>query len=659
MSQAPWKFPTTESVQEQKDLAGFKDWVNTDVEADANTAPLAQHLPAITEIVNSAVNVINGTEGTDEEREYIAAAALYQALRNDIAEEITTAIKTGKILLQEKPVAIPNATDKKYSFGMISMDHWRLALPQSRQQYYNCRYCEAVWVHLASVVVLSDDGKQSYPMADAFIKNGENPIVRKMLDMNPGLQKAIELRTSRNASLVPLANLSMYFMERDIGEVGKFDHFYGCDRETYAHYNSEHLPFTDFEYVQTLYKVFTDNKLDVDMLEKVFAYMDQTVGEQKHTGLSRSKDLVAAIKTVRTVKSKSTHSLIYLWGMLQRKSNRWMQHIQGTLLGIVLDTVVAAHGADDLQTLLVKAKNLIVKATDPENYKQKTAEATEGSIEQTYKYLVDNGLVHTLERRLLPLTEVKSVVWKQFEANQLDIPGEDFDENAPEPVPFNALEIARQKLKDAKNPAVAANQKMDEILNKVVTNVSMSLKQFITTLDQYAQLGLSTRTGVVTPGFVTGAVAPGDHDVLLNFDTSVNKFAHVLSPTTKYAVQQIAVMAGLSHEFIRTMTALNIDAIFYQQHSQEPQPNYVMQIDGMASVMYREILKQHGTCIVGTAIKSEHFGKSRALTELANQMEMVDDGQNAAGGVFLYPGTILEAVLKDGRKQTINITSAE
>lgn len=644
MSQNQWHFPTTESMQQA---------------ATTDTTASGQHLPAITEIVTSVVNVINGSEGTAEEREYIAAQATYQSLRNDIAEEITTAIKLGKILLQEKPVAVPNTDNKQYTYGMIAMNHWRMVLPASRQQHYNCQYCENVWIRLASVVVLHDDGKLSYPMADAFIKNSENPIVRKMLDMNPDVQKAIELRTNRNVGLLPLANLSTYFMERDIGEVGKFDHFYGCDRETFAHYNNENLPFADFEYVKTLYELFTNNKLDVDMLEKVFAYMEQTVGEKDHTALSRSKDLVAIIKAVRFVKSKSSHSIAYLWGTLQRKANRWMQHIQGTLLGIVIDTVINAHGSDDLQTLLVKAKNLIASATDPENYKQKTAEASDANIEQVYKFLVDKGLVRTLERRLLPLDEVNSVVWKEDHGDDTDSGSDDFDENTAEPVQLSALEIARQKLKNEKDPAVATNQKMDQILNQVVTKVSMSLKQFISTLDQYKSLGLSVRTGMVTPTFITGAVAPGNHGELLNFDETVNPFAHVLSPTTKYPVQVIAAMAGREHEVIDRMTAFNIDSIFVQQHLQAPHPNYIMQFDGMARTLYREVLKQHGTCIVGTSIKSEHFGKSRALTELANQMEMADDGQNAAGGVFVHLGCIIEATLKDGRKQVITISSAE
>lgn len=656
MSQAPWKFPTTESVQEQKDLAGFKDWVNTDVDADTSTTPLTQHLPDITDVVNHAVNVINGTAGTDDDRDFIAAEASYVGLRADIAEEITTAIKLGKILLQEKAVEVPGTEKKQYTYGMVSMDQWRTSLPLSRQQHYNCQYCANVWPFIASVVVLNDDGTLDYPVANVLLKNSDSPIVQNIFNSYPEVRKAIENRGSRNVSLLPLATLHSFFEERHPGEVGKWDHFYGCDKATFAQYNKEHTPFPDFKYVETLYGLFTSPMINVDLLQKIFAYMKHESDGDDHTALSRADELVALIRNVRHLRFNSRHSVAYLWGTLQRNSNRWMKHIQGSLLGIVLDTVVAAHGNDDLQTMLVKCKRLLKKAAAPENYKQKTAEASEASVEQSYQFLVKNGLERTLERRLLPLDEVESIVWKETHP---DDSASDVEDDTTTQTPLSALELARRKLKDEKDPAVSANQKMDDILGQLVTKVSMSLKQFITNLNQYKSLALPNQQAMFPAVLVTTATAKGDHEKLLNFDRGVNDYALVLMPIQKFPLQSIARMAGRSGESVATGKELNIDAIFWRQYHGHSEVNYIMQFDGLAAGLYNEVLKEHGTCIPGTAFKSEHFGMSRALTELAVKMEMADVNQNAAGGAFLLVGMTLQGVLKDGSKQLITISSEE
>lgn len=658
MSENKWQFPTTASVQQTAAATAQqeKEQASNLSTTEIHITSLVENLPELTNMVNHAVNVINGTAGTDDDRDFIAAEASYVGLRADIAEEITTAIKLGKILLQEKAVEVPGSEKKQYTYGMVSMDQWRTSLPLSRQQHYNCQYCANVWPFIASVVVLNDDGTLDYPVANVLLKNIDNPIVQNIFNSYPEVRKAIENRGSRNVSLLPVATLHPLFEERHPGEVGKWDHFYGCDKATFAQYNSEHTPFPDFKYVEMLYSLFNSPKINVELLQKVFAYMKHEGGKDDHTALSRADELVALISNVRNLRLNSRHSVSYLWGTLQRNSNNWMKHIQGSLLGIVLDTVVDAHSSEDLQTLLVKCKRLLKKAAAPENYKQKTAEASEASVDQSYQFLVQNGLERTLERRLLPLDEVESIVWKETHP---DDSVSDVEDDTTAQTPLSALELARRKLKDEKDPAVSANQKMDDILGQLVTKVSMSQKQFIANLDQYKSLALPNQQAMFTAVLVTGATVEGDHSKLLKFDTGANEYALALMPIQKFPLQSIARMAGHQLESLATMKALNIDAIFWRRYNGHSEVNYIMQFDGLAAGLYTEVLKEHGTCIPGTAFKSEHFGMSRALTELAAKMEMADVNQNAAGGAFLLVGMTLQAVLKDGSKQLITISSEE
>lgn len=616
-----------------------------------NQSISADTLSAIGGMVESVANVLTGAEGTDLERETMYAEASYLGLRADIAEAITAAINSGNVLMTEKPVEVNGmykSVNPQYSFGMVAMDHWRKALPESRQQHYSCDYCKAVWPHLASLVMLNSDGSLTYPLVDAFIKNSNSPVVMRVLDNNPDLQKAIETRGSRNVGMLPVGHLPKYFRERKPGEVGPFEHFHGCDAETFENYNQTHAVFADFKYVETLYAKLIDPCLNVDLLEKVFIYVEQKLGSKDHTALSRKEQLVEFIRQLRTIKQNSRHSVSYLWGMLQKKSHAWLQHVYGSILGNVLDAVLEMHGTEDLEEILKRVTGLLKKATSADQYKQKTAEASDQSVEQATKFLINNGYERSLERRLMPFKEIQSVRWQPT-----DVASEVAKEALKEESPISALAAARQALKGEKDPATNSNAQMDAILGKTIIQKGMSLFAFTESLTDYAEINLCMTPIMAIPCFVTSSVAEGNHRDLMHFDLVAGLDAHVLHPTTKQPVTSIA-NAAIEGTPSKTIA---IDGIFESNRHSDNPSIYILQLNGLARNLYKNF-EQFGSCILGSVLRSEYFGYSRAIVELSSKIKMqIAEDDVLASGIILAPGMVLDVVKKNGLKEKIAITS--
>ena len=95
-----------------------------------------------------------------------------------------------------------------------------------------------------------------------------------------------------------------------------------------------------------------------------------------------------------------------------------------------------------MEAALTNVKRLLTMATDGLNYKQKTAEAPVAAVEQAFKFLEEKGLKGTMERRLLPLSEVQSVIWK---ATMLESVAEPEKEVSAADQAFNKLMANKDK----------------------------------------------------------------------------------------------------------------------------------------------------------------------------------------------------------------------
>lgn len=632
------------------------DTVSSSSLNEIESAPVQQettHNAAGLPEVNTTLVDVSAAVDTapNNEADLTVADDYYHILRDAIGRHIESATLRGKLIVTEKPQWSALPGDDKLSYGPINFDDFRLSLPAGAHQHYNCTCCRNAWSQMAGLAVIDSDGVITYPMVDAFQEvadSGQAPLAVKLLE-------ALGQRKKQRATLQPLSNLSHVLLETDHGG---WTHFYGVrDADLLQSFNNSLVPMHDFEYVETLFKRLVDaTATDPVLLAKIFTYIVSHLGAKniQHTALSRRDALVQLIHDVRRVHEKSQRGLIWLWATMQKSENRWMRHIVGSVLGVVLDAEreVRADPAK-MEKALMECKRLLASATAPENHKQKTAEAPEASVEQAYRFLTDNGLQNTLRRRLFPISEVTSIVWTENGALQ----AQDIPEDA-EALDLDPLAAAFGELKQEKNPTARVSRSMDDILAGVNVSAQMSVQAFVELLPEIVSLKVSPLTPVALPMMVTGAVGEGAHEKLLSFDVEVGPYTSVL--TTPQAMQFGVISAiGLNTPHDPRPRELPVSAVFRSRRFQGDDANYVLHIDGFAQT-FAQGMVPHGTAVLGSAIVSEHFGMSRALVELSRKMQLdTTAGMQAAGGVMLRTNMVFDAKLKDGTSRTITITSVK
>lgn len=601
-------------------------------------------------------NIVEGgaADATDPavlQAETVVAENSYQRLREIIGRKVTEAIQSGGVLVTEKPELVGNDHNGDiYRYGPIGFDGWQKFLPRSAQQHYNCRHCEQVWIEMTSLAVMAKDGTLTYPLAQAIAECGDDPVIASLFAKYPMVKDAVSDTANRRATVSPVPRLSNLLVKKP---VGGFDHFFGADAEVIHAYNAAHSPFNDLEYVKKLYDQFISPDLHPLILQKIFNYVKHEKWSEadEYTALSRSDEVVALVNHVRDMATRSGRGMIYLWSLLQKTENRWMGHINGSLLGIVLDAAVEMKDTDNVEMALTRVKELITTATKPGNYKVTSAPASDNHLDQTIKTLTAAGMENMLSRRLMPLDEVQSVIWVQSEPNT---PAAPVDEK-----PISGLLAARQRLKEKRDPASATISKLDEIMGKQVKNVDISVQSFIENIGDYASLSVPHANVGLYPVFVTTSLVDGEYDAAMHFNKTIGKHAHILQTPTPMAYQTVASMAECNAEGLPFAPEIPVLALFKSNYRPGSETTFVLHVENVG-YNFHQMMEKHGTCILGTSLTSEYFGMQRAILDLSRTMEMnTDAGPGTAGGIFIKVGLILNAVRKDGTKERIQLTSVK
>lgn len=581
--------------------------------------------------------------------EQIVADASYDRLREAIGRKVTEAIQSGGMLVTEKPELMGHDHNGAiYRYGPIGFDAWQGFLPKSMQQHYNCQHCEQAWIEMTCLAVMAKDGTLTYPLAQAIVECSDDPVIAQLFETYPMVKDAVSNTTHRRATVTPVPHLTHTIVKKP---VGGFDHFYGAEAEVISQYNSTHSPFNDIEYVTNLYGKLTAKDLHPLILQKIAIYVKEQKWSTEDTAIGRSDDLVALVNHVRAIAENTGRGMVYLWSMLQRPENGWMRHINSSLLGNILDAAVEMQSVDDKEMALTRVKELIGRATQPGKYKVTTAPATENHLDQAVKALTQAGFENVLERRLLPLEEVQSVIWVQTD---VDAPA-----TAENEKPISGLLAARQRLKEKRDPASATISELDKILGKKVNNVDISAMAFIESLGDYASIAVPSENVGLYPVFVTSSVHDGEYDAVMKFNKTIDKHAHMLQSPTPVPYQVMAGYAEVTEEGLPFPRELPVLAVFKSNYYPGAETTFVLHVENVG-YNFQQTMEKHGTCILGTSFTSDWFGMHRPLVDLSRTMPMnTEAGPGAAGGIFLKVGMILNAVRKDGTKERIQLTSVK
>jgi hypothetical protein len=568
----------------------------------------------------------------------------YDRMRDAIGRHFEAALTSGKHIVVEKAQYGSAPGDLTMSYGPFNFDDFRLALPASTHQYYNCSHCRQVWSQMSGIAVLDDNGVITYPLVDALKEVAQgDPFAARLLDK-------LGERKAQRAILTPVSSLSQVVLEND---VGGWSHFYGLKHGVHLREFNEGLrPVFDFEYVQTLFQRFVTNELNTDLLAKIFTYIEVQIGKQEHTALVHGERLVQLILDTRRVQDKTGRGLLWLWSTMQRRQNSWMRHINGSCLGIVLDGEREVKADPSKMALILgNVKTLLASATDPENHKQKTAPSKEASFDQAVAFLMERGLKDTMRRRLMRLDEVQSVLWSVEDALRNK---SDFEPTVPEG--YDPVAQAIAGLKVEKNTDLNAGAEMDKLLGNVNVQVSMSVLAFIAGLDNFESLRLSQLNVNAVAALVTTAATEGDHDQLLTFDKELGPYAATLHTPKPITYADFCSVMG-NDRILFVTKDLPVGAIIRSHRIPGTEPNYLVHVEGFASGFATQ-LASFGTMILGSSIRSDHFGMSRPLCEISKRIPMEGlDAEHTVGGAMLRVGMVFEATLKNGTKQTIALTS--
>lgn len=592
------------------------------------------------------LNAVDAELNAAEIDEVATTEASYLKFRKTIAKHFGAVAASGKPFFYGQDQS-QEANDG--SFGIMSLDNWRLSVPQSRQQHYNCNRCRTTFQYLSVMAYMEDDGTVRYPLAEAVKELADDPIIANMLKTFPEVEKKVHMQERSNSvAYVPVSLIASFVID---GKDGGFDHFYGLTHDEAVAYNAKRQGFGDYEYIKTAYQSLTNPALNLDLLEKVFKYVKNAIGEKEHTALSRSDAFIAIARKVRELQKLGGVSFSYVWALLEQRDHSWLKHFGRSVLGYTVQATLELRESTNLEAALHRIKSLLSTATAPENYKNKTAEASENSIDATYTFLVQNGLENALARRLMHIDEVTSTIWRSSEVVKKEV-------EAVKPV--SALDAARQELKAEKNPDTALNNKLDDILGTTLRKETMSAKAFLESLDKYAKVAIARESNMVAPVFATTSFVDGDYEKLLNFDKLIGKDVMLLTVPKPVGYH---IAAGLSSPDAAYPNPLPeeipVEAIFKSRSVAGEVDNVVFHMSHFGANLQRQFA-HHGSAILGSALVSEHFGHSRAVVELSRKIPMeVTAGPNAAGGIFLKLGYFINVVTKEGDRIQIQVTSVE
>lgn len=613
------------------------------------------------------------TELAIQEEEKQMADKSYELLRGEIATWLKIAIESGNTLLTQKPMSY-DAAIGAISYTPIAYDLWLSALPDHAQQHYNCSHCRTVWDDLFNIVVMDTGGALSFPAVQAFLTFRNDPVISKIFTNAPGGAEAFITYLKTIGSIAgriyfPLPKIDLNLsMDRTSGG---FNHFAAAPEEVIVKYNDEHMTFNDFKYIDTLFDKFINKDLNTTTLDKLFKYVKVELSKDTtesmtaaNTALDRATDLLAVINQTRLLEKTRRMGIPYLWSCMQVKKNDWLRHVGNSVLNIVIDGYFTLKDHDNMEEGLVHIKRLLSTAMAVETYKVKTAEAPLASLEQAYKFLVESGYQNTLKRRLMLISEVESIVWKETLSSDLEVQGTGKEENTETDT---ELENIFKEMSLKKDHKASIENKLSGLLDSPVGRKSCSIQTFVETLDTIQSLSLNPagNSFLLIPFFCTTAVGEGEHDELLNFDTRIGKYASGLMSSVGYTystIQQIARNGETpGSPDAPQLEDIPVTAIFTSKpgavNDGETECNHVLNITNVGS-NFQLSMVQHGSCILGSMIKSEFYGMSGPLVEMSKKFELVaTDRPNTAGGVYLVPGAVLNVKYKDGSRELVQLTS--
>lgn len=569
----------------------------------------------------------------------IGSEEIYQKLRAGIRGAFTMLVEGNRPLVL--------STDRVTSFDDV-LD--TLEKHGGDRQHYTCQQCRSFWNFYERVYGVNPDGTLTSPIGMVM-----DNLEREYGVVFPRKAKH-EVHLTRKVS--PLHKLRESFTT---GEAGGWEHFHGCDEASANVWMSKRISFQDKKFIEAFIERarggihFTPDNIAMLHLE-----LKDKIRLPRAIGLL--EPYAQLLATINEIKPKSLTTFLQI--MLTEEQNSWIVGVDSSTAGIVLDELRTVGANDLTPEWITMVLGKVNAALDGNQYKQKTAPTNLSAVQQATAMLKDAGLMRVVERRYVGIEEVTGI-WTRS-TDDIEI-----KEDQPEVDTRSALEKAADefaskapKSQAEKNSLASAISARREVTKHIE---QISLAAFINLIskdDTIARMDLSLNH---PSGFIltvmTDSVDVTDYSAVLNIPHAVvegRPFSTNIVSTTRLtggdAVRHVileSMRAGKPLTYSEPRMAITkITPVIRNNGKSTP-----ALIAHLNEVQYLRTMFGPGSMVLGTMIRQEYYGYSRAICQLSDRVPMTNTEVQSAGGLVIDVGTMIHAVKKDGTRVDYTITA--
>ena len=590
---------------------------------------------------------IPGTENTTafvETPEYLAMDARYVDLRDKIFAAVQkyhndeNFIPTRRLTkLKGKGLISNNYTAGGKLFGQLHEHAF------GKHAHYRCTTCREAFGHMGGLVYINRSGKQFNPIAEVFA--AEELQISLMVNIP---RSSIE---STNLELVPALNAAASVDER-----GDFSHFHFYTEEQIKESNL--LGPIDLIAAESIVK--TTKLVSAENLKALNHAIVAGRGNPDHLkGLLHFAKFVELINTVTGDENKK----LWVAELLRHRDWSTIAHFNSSLAGTVLEMYLKG---ENLQSII----DFYLAKSDPDVFKQKQAEAKEGLLIATQKFLKDKGITGVVSRRYCVVgldnipydwTAKKAAETVTDVVAKGDLVGNAFTNliekkaNEPAAIAHNSglADLTSNFLtrKDIENNVLlrVKNRAVDMISRDYfIKEILPKAKQLFVAMDEYSKMRWVA--------MFTESEATPDSGILFNPERTValDGYGTANGLVLNEPLRMADVTRSIFGEVKYYVEAMNVFTV-----SGAP----AITIKGGAKIAKGIFESNSFPTIVGAEMRNEHYGMAAAIVDVTTALgvQPSPEGYEEADfvtGVMLDLNTTLAAVMADGSVKVVAITTA-
>lgn len=538
----------------------------------------------------------------------------------------------------------------------LTLEQLLAIAPEGAKRYYKCQACGSFLRRFSGLVVMNDDGTLRSVFADVLAQN--KYFADRINEAYPEWFATVGMRGRVHAT--PVATLNSGFAKAidhsEKAEDGIFTHLHGCDSKQLQGYNDQCISRDAMKRAKEVWENMQSIVVSGEKMIVLQGRLQKEIHHPEAVGL-----LTPYANVLEKIRGMKMNQVRYLASLLMTSDYSWLNSIEGTVAGKVLDelrdqTITAANVSERLTQLVRKIKAY----TAPGVYKEKTAESSVGLLNSTVSLLKEKGWDEALARQIVSLDDLP-LTWRPCAIIQ--------KEEVAEEQPTSSLDAAAGKLLKNKSSekTSAALEEGIEIFAKAVTGspIGISLKAFDEKLSEFAKIEVSSHGAPLFPCLVTAPVDGKAYPELIKYTMTkeMNDKGYLVIMTTNPVAIPI-VVGALTGKFSKSTEGFpDGNDPFYEAsgYMVDSGAGTRVFLRGIADY-FAECYKDLGSMLLGVNIAQPYFNHSRALCEISKNIPLKYEGaetSSGAGSLAVTAGMLFRCTKHDGTVELHSITCVE